>query len=349
MGDPVSTPVIHGDRSPQQRSALGLRFDMTTGRAASRTSTFRNVFQTVIGIAILVAVSGCVGPFHERVLFTDAGMKVGLQTDPTAKAEAAQNRHPVTLAAEEMGFLLSKLQVSGYSGTLLGLLMNPRPFRVFDDEEIQRLAGPIARAFGVAGPQERVFFQLANVAKPYERDRTAGSLFVRGPYLHVIVTDHYKLFRADPGGGEERDPRDMKGMTLSWAEPLHPATLLPHEEPEWGAFEPVHISLNLQQALQARFAARMGEAVSPVDPSRTSAAPKTIDEHHPAEASSSSIEELTRANQELRKRLDAQEREIEFLRAELDRLRKQLGRSDRPPSPSRPTPCTSRTGTLSKN
>lgn len=339
MGDPVLLAVMHGDRSPQQRSAMGLRFDMTTGRTASRTSTFRNVFQTVIGIAILVAVSGCAGPVHERVLFTDGRMAVGLQTDPTAKAEAAQNSHPIMLAPEEIGFLLSKLQVSGYSGTLMGLLVNPRPFRVFDDEEIQRLAGPIARAFAVAGPEERVFFQLANVAKPYERDRTAGSLFVRGPYLHVVVTDHYKLFGADPGGGEERDPRDMKGMTLSWAEPFHPATLPPHEEPEWRAFEPVHISLNLDQVLQARFASRRGEAVPPVDPSRTSASPENLDENRPPESSSSSIEELTRANQELRKRLDAQEREIEFLRAELDRLRKQLSPSDRKRSPSRPTPA----------
>lgn len=338
MGDPVSVPVSPAKRVPRQRSALWLRFKVATGCTTSRTRKPGNVLQSVIGIAILVAVSGCVGPFHERVLFADTGIKVGLQTDPTAKGPAARNSHPVTLAAEEIRFLLSKLQVSGYSGTLMGLLMNPRPFRVFNDEEIQRLAGPIARAFGVAGPQERVFFQLANVAKPYERDRTAGSLFVRGPYLHVIVTDHYELFSADPGGGEERDPRDMKGMTLSWAEPLHPAAIPPHEEPKWGTFEPVHISLNLQQALQARSALPMGEAVSPVDPSRMSAAPKTVDKDHPAEPSSSSVEELTRANQKLQERLDAQEREIEFLRSELDRLRKQLSPSNRKRFPSRPIP-----------
>lgn len=338
MGNPVSVPVIPAKRVPRQRAAWRIRFYVTTGPTASRTSKCGNVLQTVIGIAILLGVNGCVGPFHERELFADVGIKVGLQTDPTANAPAARNSHPVTFTAEELGFLLSKLQVSGYSGTLMGLLVNPRPFRVFNDEEIQRIAGPIASAFGMADPQERVFFQLADVAKPYERDRTAGSLFVRGPYLHVVVTDHYKLFRADPGGGEERDPRDMKGMTLSWAEPLHPATLPSHEEPEWGTLEPVHISLNLQQALQARSAPPMGEAVSPLDPSRTSATPKIPDDDRPAEPSPSSVEELTRANQKLQERLDAQEREIEFLRSELDRLRKQLSPSSRKRSPSRPTP-----------
>src|SRR5438046_9903225 len=110
--------------------------------------------------------------------------------------------------------LVSSLEVSGWSGTLVGRFSARQPKPVFTVAELILLAEPLAAAFHEATPRERVFFAIQNPDAPYETDRTSGNLFFRDDYLHVVLTDHYTFLQADPGGGEKRDPRDTKGMKL---------------------------------------------------------------------------------------------------------------------------------------
>ena len=113
-----------------------------------------------------------------------------------------------------MRILLGSIEVSGWSGILLGLFQERHPFPVFTVDELDIIAGPIAQAFEQAVATERVFFSVPGKEKPYpsEKERIEGALFFRNQYLHVILTNHYAFSSADPGGGEERDPRDTKGM-----------------------------------------------------------------------------------------------------------------------------------------
>ena len=85
---------------------------------------------------------------------------MGLQPDPTISrgSSPTENQQPAQMTTEEIRVLLSSLMVSGWSGTLIGILEQPRPVPVFTDTELSRIAEPIARAFQQAGPTERVFF-----------------------------------------------------------------------------------------------------------------------------------------------------------------------------------------------
>ncbi len=158
-------------------------------------------------------------------------------------APPVRNRHPSDLTPQEIRSLLGSLEVSGWSGTLVGLFSAPQPKPVFTEAELVELAEPLAAAFHEATPRERVFFAIQNPNAPYESDRTSGSLFFRDDYLHVVLTDHYSFLQADPGGGEKRDPRDTKGMKLWVVGPAQAASVPEKKEPHWTAFEKVHISL----------------------------------------------------------------------------------------------------------
>jgi hypothetical protein len=145
--------------------------------------------------------------------------------------------------------LIGSLEVSGWSGTILGLFNTPQPRSVFTEAEIVLLAKPLTAAFQQVTPSERVFFAIQNPDALYDTDRTSGSLFFRDDYLHIVLTDHYAFLQADPGGGEKRDPRDTKGMKL-WVGGSARAASVPEEkEPRWNAFEKVHISIKPVEVL----------------------------------------------------------------------------------------------------
>ena len=85
------------------------------------------------------------------------------------------------------------------------------------------ISGQLVTAFRQATPSERVFFSLPKPGVAYSDDRTAGSLFLRGRYLHVVLQDHSSFIQADTGGGETKDIRDTKGMKLWVAGPAQAA------------------------------------------------------------------------------------------------------------------------------
>jgi len=284
----------------------------------------RNTRSTVagllFGLCCLVLFAACGLTSHQRVLYDSAGIQVGIITDLSTDEHASPpvvNRHPVEFTPREIRSLIGSLEVSGYSGTVLGLFTNPQPKPVFTEAEILLLAEPLAAAFHQATPRERVFFAIQNPNATYETDRTSGSLFFRHDYFHVILTDHYAFQKADPGGGETRDLRDTKGMKLWVVAPAKVASVPDNKEPHWTAFEKAHISFKPIEVLAVQSRAAESAAQQPAVKTDASAANST-DSVNDLRLQ---VRELTSANLELRSRLKEQSDMIEKLKSQVDQLR----------------------------
>lgn len=287
------------------------------------------VFVTVA----FLSLCGCGTLPSTQVIYDRQGIRVGIETDPSISrgAPAIRNSHPVTITFQEVRQLLGTLQVSGWSGTVVGLFESPRPIPLFEAGELAELSRPASLAFQQAGPGERVFFTLANLKTPYNEDRTSGALFIREPYLHVVVTDHRAYTRADTAGGDEKDPRDTKGMKLWVTGPYRAAAVPPEQEPKWAPFETVHISLNMKDIAATRRLEQNDKALLEF-PSAGRAAP-SIQELQ------LQIRELTQSNQELRKRLEEQSRQMNDLKRDLEKLnRDQTEAGKKPKLPPKPAP-----------
>lgn len=295
----------------------------------------RTLVHVLLGALLMIGLLGCIGLRSERVLYHEHGIRIGLQPDLTISR--TPNRHPAQLTGEQVHRLLSLVRVTGYSGTIAGLVAAPKPIPVFGEEELEMIATPIAEAFAHAGPQERVFFSLPNFKARYERDRTEGALFFRGPYLFMLLTDHSAFIRTDTGGSDDdRDPRDTKGMRLWVTRPARAASITPEEMPKWGPFEKVSIAFNADEALTALSSSPPRATVPRTGPTRSAA-----DQHAPAETLEDlrlQVRELTSANQDLRKKLADQAEEMNALKEELNRIRQELGTAPAGPMPNRNAP-----------
>ena len=296
----------------------------------------------LIGLSCLLLMTACVATSQERILYQASGIQVGIITDVSTNEHVAppvRNKHPIDLTPQEIRSLLGSLEVSGWSGTIVGLLSAPQPRAVFTWAELVELAEPLAAAFHEVTPRERVFFAIQNPTASYESDRTSGSVFFRDDYLHVVLTDHYSLLQADPGGGEKRDPRDTKGMKLWVVRPAQAASVPEKKEPHWNAFEKVHISLNPLEVLagqrlpQATAGSSRPQVTLPVagqpaikaDASATNATETMNDLRL-------QIRELNNANLDLRSQLKEQSGTIEKLQAEFEGLR-----NEKKPGTSKPS------------
>ena len=306
-----------------------------------------NFSRLLWGLVCLLSLSGCGGLLsHQRIVYDSSGIQVGIISDLSTDEHASPpvvNRHPAELSTREIRSLIGSLEVSGWSGTLIGLFSTPQARQVFTEAEMVLLAGPLAAAFHQATPRERIFFVIQNPDASYDSDRTSGSLFFRDDYLHVTLTDHYAFLKADPGGGETRDLRDTKGMRLWVVAPAKAVNLPDNKQPHWTAFEKVHISFKPSEVLAAQ--------EMPPTPTRSSERPVVVSAPEQpvmkTDASMSKttesaddlrlqIRELTSANLELRSRLKEQSDTMKELKTELERLRNQvetgLSKPERNPS-----------------
>ncbi len=286
--------------------------------------------------AITCLLPACTWFPNERVLLDRGGIHIAVESDPSVKRAISPtaNSHPARLSTDEVRLLLGPLLVSGWSGTLVGVLEQARPVPVFSSEELDGIAGPIAEGLHTAHGEERIAFQLLGTRKGASDDRIAGSLFLRGRYLHVVLTDHAEFARADTGGGDERDLRDTKGMKLWVARPAVAATVPDAEEPRWAPFETVHLSMVVADVLAAAKtpaeppATTVGRVVVPGSASSSQAPqtpPSLRKQASPGELSLQ-IQELTHSNLDLRKRIEDQDNTIQALREELTKLRQELER-----------------------
>ena len=299
-----------------------------------RYSIITQIIFYVIPLITIGNVSGCALFGHERLVYDREGIRIALEADPTVQQpdSSSLNNHPIDLTAKDLESLLQPIQVSGYSGTLVGMFTRPEPVPVFTPKELSVISGPLATAFQEAKPTERVSFSLPKPDVTYSEARTVGYLFFRGPYLHMVLTDHSSIIPTDTGGGGDyKDFRDTKGMRLWVTGPARAATVPDSEEPRWAHFEKVHISLDAKRIL----ARKENVPAAPIDP----AAPETpvplpaavSPEKRQGSASPEDLErqiqELSGTNQELRGRLDEQNKRMQLLQDQVERLRRELAPS----------------------
>ena len=325
-------------RSHQPISCSQFWFTSQASLAHNRTIVAGILF----GLSCLFGLTACGATSQQRLLYQESGIQVGLMTDISTKeldTPRVRNRHPSDLTPKEIRSLAGSLEVSGWSGTLVGLFSAPHLKPVFTKAEIIALGEPLASAFHEATSRERVFFVIQNPDAPYDTDRTSGSLFFRDDYLHVVLTDHYAFLQADPGGGETRDPRDTKGMKLSVVGTAGAADVPEQKQPRWNAFEKVHISLIPAEILAGQ---RVPEATPNSSRSQvtvpTTGQPASKTDTAATNVTESvndlrlQIRELTNANLDLRSQLKKQSGTIEKLTAEFERLRNEKNSGTSKPS-----------------
>lgn len=302
----------------------------------------------LFGVSCLLGLTACGATSQQRLIYQASGIQVGLMTDMSTKEQASPfvgNRHPADLTPQDIRSLIGSLEVSGWSGTLIGFFSTPHPRPVFTKAEIIALGEPLATAFREATPRERVFFIIQNPTAPYETDRTSGSLFFRDDYLHVVLTDHYAFLQADPGGGETRDPRETKGMTLSVVGPAKTVDVPDQKQPQWTAFEKVHISVKPVEALAEQRVPQPAAGSSQPQATLSATGQPSMKTDTVATNVTESvndlrlqIRELTNANLDLRSQLKEQSGTIEKLNAEFERLRNEKNPGTlKPSSRSRPS------------
>ena len=303
-------------------------------------------------VVLLCTMSACGALSRERLVYDEQETQVGIQHDPSTHSSPPTivNSHPARLTMEELRTLLGSVQVSGWSGMVGGLLRDPTPIPLLKEEELNRVAKPLAFALSQAGPDERVFFSIPNLAVRYNEDRTAGSFFIRGPYLHLTLQDHTAFVRTDTAGGDDyKDPRDFKGMRLWLARPAQPASLSPADTPAWGPFEKVHISMKIQDVLAARTSLPIAAQTVQPGPQAPAAQQAPALPTQPISKSSSGapaaaestedlrlmLRELSSANLELRGRLKDQAQDMQTLKDELAKLKQELTDSKTKAKPRR--------------
>lgn len=276
---------------------------------------------------VLISLSACSFFESGRLVYDQEDIRIGVEADPSVSRsnQSVLNSHPMDLAPKELESLLQVIQVSGYSGTLVGLFANSQPVPLFSPKELTSIASPLAAALREAKPTERVFFSLPKPEVTYSEDRTVGALFVRGRYLHVVVTDHSSLIRTDTGGGDYKDPRDTKGMKLRVAGPAQAARVPDLEEPRWAPFEGAHISLNVKEIVGQGAKSSRRSPESTVLPASTPASSSQAGDQGVSTADlEGKMRELSGTNQELRGRLDEQNKRMQQLQDQLEQIRRDL-------------------------
>ena len=311
-------------------------------RRAGVAQSGRTAAGLLFGLSCLLVLTACGATSQQHVLYQASGIQVGIMTDLSTNEQAAspvRNRHPADLTPQDIRLLIGSLEVSGWSGTMIGLFSTPQPKPMFTEAERAELAEPLAAAFHEATPRERVFFAIQNPDAPYDTDRTSGSLFFRDDYLHVVLTDHYAFLQADPGGGEKRDPRDTKGMKLWVVGSTGAATVLEEKEPHWNAFEKVHISLTPVEVLAGQRVPQAATGSSRPQVALPAAGQPSLKADTAATNATESVNDLrlqmrdlTNANLDLRSQLKEQSDTIEKLKAEFEGLR-----NEKNPGTSRPS------------
>lgn len=272
------------------------------------------------------SLSACGFTSTQRLVYGEQGIRIGIEADPTVARSGGTelNKHPANLTPKEIDSLLQVIEVSGWSGTILGMLEAPRPVPLFTPKELSLISGPLSTSFRDAQPTERVFFSLPKPEVTYSDERTVGFLFLRGRYLHVIVTDHSSLIQTDTGGGNLKDVRDTKSMKL-WVKRPAPAAMVPDlEEPKWAPFETVHVSLNVKEVLAQQAA--------------PASSPRSRQAGLSSEELQLQIRDLANSNQELRTRLEEQNKRMQELNNQLEQLRQELAKTKPKSRPSHTVP-----------
>jgi len=172
-----------------------------------------------------------------------------------------RNNHPVTLTPTEIGTVLHRMLYSERRGFLSRLISGDtarrRAFRV---DEIALLAPALSQALAHATPDERVFFHLSRpgsgagekgttplqtgmpgvaMGRPVKvggEESTTGWMFVRGPLLHLVLSEVQYLHGPAPDIGQYiREMQNVPKVPTGFILTFDPETYMVTES-SWGSW-----------------------------------------------------------------------------------------------------------------
>ena len=136
-------------------------------------------------VLLLVALVAC-SSYRAKVEPVEDEILVKLVTDRSATYD-----HPVRLTAHDLAAILDNVRVQYKANWLQRLITGPfQPLPLFDPPVLPRVVSPLVRAFQEAGPHDRIVFYVAERRSDVRREVTAGSLFVTGSLLHIVLTNY---------------------------------------------------------------------------------------------------------------------------------------------------------------
>jgi len=138
-----------------------------------------------LAVLLLAALVAC-NSYRAKVEPVEDEILVKLVTDRSATYD-----HPVRLPAHDLAVLLDNVRVKYKANWLQRLITGPfQPLPFFDPPILARVVPPLVRAFQEAGPHDRIVFYVAERRSDVRREVTAGSLFVTGRLLHIVLTNY---------------------------------------------------------------------------------------------------------------------------------------------------------------
>lgn len=175
--------------------------------------------------------------------------------------ESQRNDHPVTLTPTEIGTLLHRVLYSERRNFLSRLISGDAlKRRAFRSDDIAFLAPALSQALAQATPDERVFFHLSRpgtgagekgttptqtgmpgvaMGRPViigGEESTSGWIFVRGPLLHLVLSEVQYVHGPAPDIGQyvremQNVPKVPTGFTLAFDPETYAVT-----ESSWGGW-----------------------------------------------------------------------------------------------------------------
>lgn len=133
-------------------------------------------------------VSGCAGTPPPVVMAVFEEGRDVVRLDRTA--DTPPYSHPMQLRADDIRIILRGVRVWERRNVIHELVMGEADRkRAFRDDDIATLAPALSKALGQAGPQDRVWFHLSSPTESGDEETTTGWLYVRGPILHLVLTE----------------------------------------------------------------------------------------------------------------------------------------------------------------
>ena len=272
-------------------------------------------------LATLLISAGCAlpnfGPFRAEQNQQNQTDPVWLEADPTLRSSdlSARNNHPFQMTERRLTTILRAIRVRSGRG-LLQTISSKEP--AFSVEELRSLAPLLSQAMGKASPRERVAFRIRH-SESVAGD-TTGALFVRGPYLHVVLADHPVFNREDPEGASTRDHH----IFFEHEEYLVPAGT--EGLPRWAESDRTHLSIDYRRLRTDATIVGTSQADQVQEAQVLQAVMPKLQEQ---------VQELTHSNLDLRektktlqKELAESQRQVKRLSLELDEAKQALVEKD---------------------
>ena len=145
-------------------------------------------------LIVIGLLGGCARlPYTTQVLYEDRRVVVALQREP----KPAGYSHPAKLHPEELSAILNSFSFRArQSLPLRWYAEEVPPKQIFRADELFVLVPHLADALQMAGPDERVHFQLLapGMNPASDRDTTAGWIAVRDPYFYLYLEHYHAQF-----------------------------------------------------------------------------------------------------------------------------------------------------------